>query len=462
MIVLLFFFFLSLYYYLRDNKGAVFFCLTAIVANSFGFIDPEKIPIKSMDVVLVFTFITLIAGQFKDKFYFSVKGDPIALIILFIMAYILLDFIGTIALKIESPSNALKVVRPFFAYLLYFYVRTFKKKDLLNYVKILFVASVAQGLFYYLQLFDINYLSGRIDEAEVAGEITRYANFPQMAYFYIIYFLTSNKVSLTQKLFVTTFFGMMLILGQMRGSVIGLVATLGMFLLMKRRLKYVGYIVAGVIAYHLVVVPMFEYRTRNAQESTFTEIINVVKDPTNVYGNFTSGASEGNFSFRIAILSERIIYIFHHPQYIPFGIGCIHEESSANTFVFQLGTTNDRYEYGIGMLSSADIAWVGLIMRYGLVGVSLFLIFFYLWARAGLPYVGKSNDALFITASLMVVSTFLLSFDSDNIGRFPAIMKTIFYLAIIYIYNHDKNVDLFPSNFPKSNKKEGLSCRLTI
>ena len=53
----------------------------------------------------------------------------------------------------------------------------------------------------------------------------------------------------------------------------------------------------------------------------------------------------------------------------------------------------------------------------------------------------------------MVVSSFLISFDSDNICRFPAIMITIFYLAVIYICNHDKNVDFFPRNVLKSGKK---------
>ena len=453
MIVFLSFFLLALYYYLRDNKGAVFFCLTAIITNSFGFIDPEEMSIKSMDIVLVFVFITLIAGWFKNKHYFNVKGDAIALIILIIMAYILLNLIGTIALKIESPSNAIKVARPFFAYLLYFYVRAFTRKDLLNYINILFIACIIQGLFYYLQLFDINVLSGRVDEAEVAGEIVRYANYPLFAPFFVVFFLVAQKESFASKLFVVVFFGMMLILGQMRGTIIALFAALGIILFLKSRLKHVVYIVVGVIAYQLVIAPMFEYRTRDAQESTFTEIINVIKDPTNVYGNFTAGSSDGNFSFRIAILSERIIYVFQHPKYIPFGVGCIHEESSANTFTFQLGTRNDRYEYGISMLNSADIAWVGLFMRLGLLGVFLFLGFFYLWAKAGLPYVRKSNDSLFITASIMVVSTFLLSFDSDNISRFPAIMITIFYLAVIYIYNHDKNVDFLPRNVLKSGKK---------
>ena len=453
MLVSIIFFLLSLYYYLRDNKGATFFCLTALVTNSFGFVDPEGIPIKSMDVVLVFTFITLIAGRLKSKYYFIVKGDPIALIILIIIAYTLLIFIGTVAFKIESPSNALKVVRPFFAYLLYFYVRTFTRKDFLNYVKILFVASVIQGVFYYLQLLGVNVLSGRVDEAETTGEITRYANYPIFAPFFVIYFLITHKESFARKLFVIVFFGMMLILGQMRGVIIALVLVIGMFFLLERKLKYVGYIVAGVIAYQLVIAPMFEYRTRNAQESTWTEIINVVKDPTNVYEDFTTGSSSGNFSFRIAILSERIIYIFQHPKYIPFGVGCIHEESSANTFEFQLGTANDRYEDGIGMLSSADIAWVGLLMKFGFLGVSLFLILFYLWARTGLPYVRKSRNSLFITASLMVVSSFMISFDGDNISRVSAIMTTIFYLAIVYKYNHDKKDDFFPRNHLKSNYK---------
>ena len=449
MLILLFFFLLSIYYYFQDNKSAVLFCLTAIVTNSFGFVDPEGMSIKSTDVVLVFVFFTLIAGYFKNKSFFNVKNDPFALIILIIVAYLLLNLIGTVALRIESPMNALKVVRPFFAYLLYFYVRTLKKKDFLNYVKLVFIASVIQGVFYYLQLFDINVLSGRVDEAEATGEITRYANYPAMASFFVLYYVVLQKISFARKLFIIVFWGMMLILGQMRGVVIALAATLGLFFFLKRKLKYVGYIAIGAIVYQFVVAPMFEYRTRN-KISTMTEIKNVVSDPTNIFTRHSNESSSGNFSFRIAMLAERIIYISHHPQFIPFGVGCIHEESAANNFVFQLGTSNDNYRFGIGMLSSADIAWVGLLMHYGLLGVSLYLLLFYLWARAGLPYVRKSNDSLLITASLMVVSSFLLSFDSDNTSRTQAIMITIFYLAVIYRYNHDRKVALFLRNYYKS------------
>lgn len=449
MLILLFFFLLFIYFYFQNNNGAVFFCLTAIVTNSFGFVDPEGMPIKSTDIVLAFVFFTLIAGYFKNKSYFNAKNDPIALIVLIIIAYLLFNFIGTIALRIESPINALKVVRPFFVYLLYFYVRTLKKKDFLNYVKLVFIASVIQGVFYYLQLFDINVLSGRVDEAEATGEITRYANYPAMASFFVLYYVVLQKISFARKLFIIVFWGMMLILGQMRGVVIALAATLGLFFFLKRKLKYVGYIAIGAIVYQFVVAPMFEYRTRN-KISTMTEIKNVVSDPTNIFTRHLNESSSGSFSFRIAMLTERIIYISHHPQFIPFGVGCIHEESSANNFVFQLGTSNDNLRFGIGMLSSADIAWVGLLMHYGLLGVSLYLLLFYLWARAGLPYVRKSNDSLLITASLMVVSSFLLSFDSDNTSRTQAIMITIFYLAVIYRYNHDRKVALFLRNYYKS------------
>ena len=360
---------------------------------------------------------------------------------------------GTFILHIESFNNALKVVRPKFILLLYFYLRAFKKKDFKIFVKWAFVATFIQGIFYYMQLVGVNVLSGRVDEADSVGELTRFANYPIMAAFFVIYYVISEKVTAIHKLFVFSFFGMMLIIAQMRGAVIGLGAALALFFLLKRHAKYIGYIAVGIVAYLLVVAPMFEYRTRNKSRSTFQEITDVVTDPTNTYSQFYRYGIGGNFSFRIAMLAERVKFVIDKPEYIPFGVGCIHEESKANKFFFQLGTHNERFRFGYGMLSSADIAWVGLLMRFGIIGVILHLLLFYAWARQGIPQVKKSDDPLLITCAVLVVSQFLTSFDSDILGRIPPMMSILFYLAVIYRYNR---VRLF-TDFISKHKENNIS-----
>jgi hypothetical protein len=245
----------------------------------------------------------------------------------------------------------------------------------------------------------------------------------------------------------------MYILGQMRGGILSMAATIGLFFLMKRKMKYVSYIVIGAIAYQFVISPMFEYRTRDAQTSTFAEIVNVVKDPTNVYQKYSTGASGGTFAFRIATLSERIIFMCHNPQYFPFGVGCIHEDSDANTFYFNLGTHNENFKNNKETIGSADITWVEILMRYGLIGVLLYLLLLYAWAKKGIPQIKNSDDAIFITCTVFVISVILGSFNGDNLGRVPSILNILFYLAVIYRYNYDKKRDILFNRLRRENEK---------
>ena len=441
---------IATYCYFNNKRGEVLLCMVALCSNCFGFVDSSGGSIKATDLVLFFAIFTSLDGILRNKRYLRLKNDPIGIVIVLILIYSFSNFLGTVLFHVESLSSALKVVRQEFVLLLYFYFRTFKKEDFKLFIKWVLVASVIQGVFYYLQLVGINVLSGRVDEAENVGEITRYANYPKFAYFFVIYYVISQKESTYHKLFLISFFWVMYILGQMRGATISSAAVIGVFFLLKKKLKYVGYIAIGAVAYLLVVAPMFEYRTRYKKQGTFTEIINVIKEPTNVYKQYSIGETEGSFSFRIAMFSERVIFMYHNPQYLPFGVGCVHEESNSNIFYFHLGTANDMYKYGIGMLSSADIAWVGILMRYGIIGVALFLLLLFVWAREGLPHVKNSNDVLFIVCSVMVVSVLLGSFNSDNLGRMQSVFNILFYLAVVYRYNHDRKVDLFLRNFNNS------------
>lgn len=439
MIVVFILFILTIYYYIQDRKAEVLFCLTAITNSCFFFINADNLPVKPTDFALVFI-LTISLFNIPQKKYYSIVDDSIGKIIFIILIYFTLNFLATVILRLDNPVNALKVIRPYYALLLYFYVRKMQKKDFSLYLNLMLVASIIQGLFYYLQIIGIDgILTGRVEEAEGSGGLTRFANFPKMASFFVLYFIIKDRISMHKKGFFIAFFGMMLILGQMRGVVIALSCTIGLFFFLKRKTKYVGYIAVGLIAYQFVIAPMFEYRERNATHSTSEEIIMILKNPTGVFQNYTEGDEKGTFSFRIAMLFERIYYMMDNPQYAPFGVGCIHEESPNNIWTFYVCTYNESLVKGYSMLASADIAWVGLLMRFGIVGILLWCMLFYYWGRNGIPLVKRSNDTIFMAASVMVLSDFLVSFDSDNLGRISSIISLIFYFSVIYEYKNRAN-----------------------
>ena len=432
--IFILFFILTFLFYIHGRKGEVLFCLIAILSNCFGFVDQANSPIKPTDLLLSFSIGISILEFCKNPNYFQIRKDTFGKLILLIFFYLLFNFIFTVALHIESFSYSLKVVRFCFIFLLYFYFRDISQKEIQKFIRLTLIASTIQGIFYYLQLVGINVLSGRVDEAEDVGEITRYANYPVFAVFFTLYYIINDKVSIFYRFLYITFFGFMLILGQMRGSVLSLAFVTCLFFMIKRKAKYILYIVGGLIIFQTVINPMFEYRTRNAEHSTLEEIKMVITNPTTIYESYTEDDESGNFLFRIAMLSERVTFLKDNPQYLPFGVGCIHEESPNNTFFFQLGTHNEMYKYGYGMLSSADIAWVGILMRYGLVGVILYLILILAWTKTSLQRIRNCQNTPFIIAALMSVSTFWGTFVGDTLGRIPALIHMIFYLSIIQSY----------------------------
>lgn len=457
MIAFLILFLLALYFFFQERKGEVLFCLMAIGCNCFRFVDPVGLPIKPFDFIIFFTLISCVDGYSHNNRFFKLyygssikmehlkyeskikyERDWIGAIIVGLVIYLLLNFLGTIIFKIDSLNNSIKVIRPFFTFLLYFYLRTFKPRDFYRFLHLILIASIIQGVFFFLQIVGLNVLSGRVDQAEGTGEITRYANYPSMASFFVMYYLFKNNESSLKKFFFVSFFGTMLVLGQMRGAIITIGLILMLYFLICGKNKNVSYIFVGLIIYQFVIDPMFEYRTRNSSMSTVEEIVNVITNPSNAYDSYMEQGQEGHFAFRVAMLSERMAFMFENPQYLPFGVGCIGEESGSNHFFFNLGTHNDMYEYGYAMLGSADIAWIGILMRFGLVGVFLFLSLFYAWARTSLSLITKSKDNLFVVTSLIAVSAFMSSFNGDNLGRVPAIMSLSFYLAVIYVFKNSK------------------------
>ena len=80
-----------------------------------------------------------------------------------------------------------------------------------------------------------------------------------------------------------------------------------------------------------------------------------------------------NFSFRLALLFERLIYVTSDIPKIFFGVGFIHENSIQQLFIIGL---KDSITGKITQIESADISWAITVLRYGIVGTILLLMSF--------------------------------------------------------------------------------------
>ncbi len=146
---------------------------------------------------------------------------------------------------------------------------------------------------------------------------------------------------------------------------------------------------------------------------TFTyRLLNVINQTENI----KTAEVKGNFSFRILHTLERTEYILQNPLSSFRGIGFI-SESNFNKNVFEIGLPNDDGE--VTQLDTADIAWSLLILRFGLLGLTIFLLLYF-------KLIKELNRHH--TTICMVMSAYMLaSFFFGSLGN-SVIVSSYFYI----------------------------------
>lgn len=409
--------------------------LTTFFTEGYGFIPSSVFAIKSYDYVNVFLIIASIIGYMKDKSFFNIKKMNFVYIIYLLIAYQSFEILRTLYIGAESLGFIIKVARINIIYLSFFVLRTIPLQAFRRYIKLNLYFCIIQGIFFYLQLLGINLLQGRVDEATSTGQITRYANCPAFTLFYIFYCFFCKK-NIYSKVFYLCFWGGMLILGQSRGAITVVSLAFVLYYIIKNKLKYYTILVPTAILTIYLVMPMFQYRDEGSRSNFIEDITNIVTAE-----NFTEIENNGGtFTFRIAMLAERFNYLMENPQYMLTGVGCIHEDSPNcyERFDFIVGTENEERINGYCLIESGDITWVPILLRYGLLGAFIYLLFLVYWIISGITYLKYSKNPIYIAASLIGITSTLLTV---NTVLFDSYMNTYFLLFYItYIIKYEKRI----------------------
>lgn len=431
MIISIIIFIFAFYFYSKNKIVEMLLCITFLLTNGYQFLNKNLTVIKPSDFVLILLLWITVKEYIHNRTYLNVKGDNVGKIIALILLYCTFEYLRTILLDIETSSFALKVVRVNIVFLSYFYIRRLPYKVVYKFFTLNLCMCIIQGIFFYLQFIGFTgILSGYVQEGTTSAELSRYGNYPIFAAFYILYFVVNDNIMIGKRVFFIVFFGMMPILGMMRGQIMGLALALILYFAFLHKSIHITYMAVGYIIYVFLIAPMFAYRDSQASHngSTFDDIENVLTAKS-----FSSIESDGGtFTFRVAMLSERWNYLSNNPQYIPFGVGLIHEESSNNRFHFIVGTLNKETKYGHCMIESGDITWVPILLRYGIVGTFSFLLLFVVWIKEGISCI-KTNKAVCIVASLLSLYFLLTSLDGAMFESYMNVFLVSFYLAIISI-----------------------------
>jgi hypothetical protein len=167
--------------------------------------------------------------------------------------------------------------------------------------------------------------------------------------------------------------------------------------------------------------------------STSTTIENRVDDSlkdisSTLDGRFLNrnAAKDGNLSFRIAHVNERLTYVLDSVKRWPMGIGFIHEDSAvAQNLAFKHGLPNP-FTGRVVQVDTGDIAWSVVIIKTGLAGLGLLLAFLYLSFRA----VGDARDAYAVVYRGALIYFLVTSFFSTNLISPNAMLPLMLFLAV--------------------------------
>lgn len=430
MILLLYVFllFLAIYFYSQKNRRwitlfiYIFFITDAFLINIF-----KTNIIKSEDFALVLVVLLSIWGFLSNRNFFSIKNDFIAKLFLVWMTFYLLEFCITVISNAETFGFALKVVRKEFLLLSYFVFRNYSYQSLIKTFKAVFVITFFVNILFVIQFFtSYPLLSSAMN---FKGGIAGFPRIHLVPAFNIVFLLYAFITQYKFKLKIPFIFLSLLVqfMSMNRTPIFSLAIVLIIYFIVERDLKKI--ITIAVIGFLLFPVSSFFLEARTQGNSSSLEDIKSAfsMNSVNDYSN-----DLGTFSFRIAMLLERIDYLEKRPQYALLGVGCLHEDSpiSQKAFNFQITPykADESGNYVIRQnIDTADIMWTPVLLRYGIVGVILYIILIYSSITNFFKYRNESD--VYMLAFLYLIFLLISSFSSLGIGNLVQMnMLIVFYL----------------------------------
>lgn len=391
------------------NKKYVLFlvCMLGLVSKFFMLDKTEDvlIAVKGSDLALVLILVLLPITYYRNKALFSIRGDTLVRWIWIFLSFYVIELIITLIIGHESLFNGLKVIRSSFFMLGFFVLRDIPIKCYQKFLKIALWITLIQSVLFFLQFVGINLLSGQRDVSEEADYFV--TNIPTLTLLFLFLLWKFDYLE-KKRFFLIAVLVVVVLSTYVRGTIIAVLLGFAYYsALINRQKKRVV-----TIALLLLTIPLAMQFINKKSEITgsshrnFEEIESVFNQRVNME-DVTDG-KDGTFLFRMAMLSERIDWIRNNPKYLLTGVGTMHEDSpkTLQMFDFVLGTYNEDRFYGRTIIESGDIAWVPIVLRYGLIGVFIHFMMFFLLFK-----VSRKRDDLLVMLSAYAIVVFLRTFD---------------------------------------------------
>ena len=310
----------------------------------------------------------------------SITSERVGIITTLYLVFIFLVLIVSTTVFSYPPVQAFQAARVFLWPLFILLFLITDHMALRRYVKTLLPIVIFLSILYLLQPLTgkniINPDSFYFNPYLGTTDLKRYLSTPDFLIFFLmlLYYeiCTNNGKGVGAKL--GRWLGLSLLLAVQivsftRSALIGT----GMVLvyLSKRLLNSV---VVGFFLVSMAVSLSVAYSSSSTIESRIDESVkDIISSMAGDYLNWKPG-TDGNLSFRLAHLNERVAYVYADVTRWPMGIGFVHEDSAAaQNLGFKIGIKN-IYTGRAVQVDTGDIAWSVIVIKTGFIGLALMLL----------------------------------------------------------------------------------------
>ena len=387
--------------------------------------------IRGSDLALVLFIILIPVVYLRDKSIFAINGDELTKwVYLFVLFYIV-ELIITIFSGRESLINGLKVIRVSFVGFGFFAFKCVPVEKFEQFIRVALLITLVQSVLFLLQFAGIHLIAGSSNDG-IQFSYTDFSNIPTLTVFFIFFLLKMESYG-KKRYILLIFLLLIALLSFVRGTIIAILFGLSYYLLvnsdLKRRIPLaLTFLVLIPISYRVISI-------KSDLSSSGLEDIAYVFSRRNDFTSIDKG--RGSFSFRMAMLSERVVWLTEHSQFLLTGVGTMHEDSpqTLKMFPFSIGTNNEDRAYGYTLIESGDITWVPIVLRYGLLGVFLHLMMLVILFKAS-----KRRTDILVMLSSLTVYLLIRSFDGALFERTELLFLLFLYYSMVSRATYENEV----------------------
>lgn len=394
--------------------------------GNFQLIPDELIGIKAQDFAIVYVGVLFIWGCIKyDNF---IPKNNITLIIVLWLGFIIFGQLLSHFYYHIGWSEIIRTSRQHLLILSYFIFRRVSRQEIDKTLHILFIILLFQCCLYIIQAFTgLSLLTGSEFNFRIWRGFYRCYNLPFMVYFFVFYALFRNPFKGWPKYISMILPIVALSFSVSRSLIIILIIIICVGYLWEKNAfnSLRNLITSGVITLLLITIGGYYASERTIEDinkvatGDFLEVENIQESP------------ESTFLYRIGHFYERYLFITEETVSIVFGLGFMADDSSYtnNRFNFIIGLDNEK-KGGIAQLDTPDIAWSNFIVRYGIVGTILFLIYYILI----IIYYTQKKKTFSIRLPIILYLFFLfgISFTCDLMYKMNMLIFPLIYFDYQY------------------------------